>query len=622
MDKLQNKLCLAFQKITTNVFFREIKVIGQENIPQDAPVIICGNHSNQFIDALLMGATAGRKVNFIMAAASMRRPIHGSIGKFLGCIPVERPRDLAKPGKGTIISAKSGVLIGKETEFKTQCHKNTQIIVGFIKDQLRVTEVISDTELHYTTDIDEGDHENLNEKYRICPDIDQSDLFGSVWKSLNKKQCIGIFPEGISHDSPNFMPLKAGVCIMALGAMQKFRQKVYIVPCGLNYFKGHRFRSKVTIQYGQPFEIPFELADLYKNNKREAITTLLLEIQNRLRSVVYTASTSAELQAIITAKHLYLQSFKKKLSTQEECQLINRINETYRSLQTHPDMIILVNQLKDYNSIMTRLKLTDQETVADYQDGFFKSFLAILYSILHILISSLLAFPGLILNGPIGLVLRYLAESARKKEAIGWPSPCLDIVASYKVSFGLVIVPVTFWLYYLVFFFFLKNFIFSADQIQLIYSIEILFILLYPVYAYLMLRLFDDIKKHFKAIRARVVFLHKNIELAQQEKDIQNKIKDMVNVYCKAHEENYDENKIITDDNQNGDADLSKQLLGRREKFIFRLQKIKQVFSQPIKKIAHKLQSKIYSESTMQDIYRYLDVNKSQNSSSEHETDD
>lgn len=28
-----------------------------------------------------------------------------------------------------------------------------------------------------------------------------------------------IYKKGISHDSPDFMPMKAGVCIMALGAM-------------------------------------------------------------------------------------------------------------------------------------------------------------------------------------------------------------------------------------------------------------------------------------------------------------------------------------------------------------------------------------------------------------------
>jgi 1-acyl-sn-glycerol-3-phosphate acyltransferase len=33
-----------------NVFFKEIKVIGTENIPKNETVIFCGNHANQFID--------------------------------------------------------------------------------------------------------------------------------------------------------------------------------------------------------------------------------------------------------------------------------------------------------------------------------------------------------------------------------------------------------------------------------------------------------------------------------------------------------------------------------------------------------------------------------------------
>lgn len=33
-----------------NVFFKEIKVIGIENIPKDETVIFCGNHANQYID--------------------------------------------------------------------------------------------------------------------------------------------------------------------------------------------------------------------------------------------------------------------------------------------------------------------------------------------------------------------------------------------------------------------------------------------------------------------------------------------------------------------------------------------------------------------------------------------
>lgn len=75
-------------------------------------------------------------------------------------------------------------------------------------------------------------------------------MYEGVWKSLNENKCIGIFPEGGSHDRTDLLPLKAGICIMALGAMQKYGKKVKIVACGLNYFKGHKFRSKVVMEFG------------------------------------------------------------------------------------------------------------------------------------------------------------------------------------------------------------------------------------------------------------------------------------------------------------------------------------------------------------------------------------
>jgi len=36
------------------------------------------------------------------------------------------------------------------------------------------------------------------------------------------------------------LPLKAGVCIMALGAMTKNCKPIRIVPCGFNYFEVKR----------------------------------------------------------------------------------------------------------------------------------------------------------------------------------------------------------------------------------------------------------------------------------------------------------------------------------------------------------------------------------------------
>ncbi len=44
-------------------------------------------------------------------------------------------------------------------------------------------------------------------------------MYQQVWSGLNEGKCIGIFPEGGSHDQMDLLPLKAGICIMALGAL-------------------------------------------------------------------------------------------------------------------------------------------------------------------------------------------------------------------------------------------------------------------------------------------------------------------------------------------------------------------------------------------------------------------
>ena len=62
-------------------------------------------------------------------------------------------------------------------------------------------------------------------------------MFDDVWKGLSRGVCIGIFPEGGSHDRPDLLPMKAGISIMALGAMATYKCDVKIVPCGLHYFR-------------------------------------------------------------------------------------------------------------------------------------------------------------------------------------------------------------------------------------------------------------------------------------------------------------------------------------------------------------------------------------------------
>lgn len=58
-----------------------------------------------------------REVSFIMAAKSVRRRVIGDLAKMIHVVPVERPQDLAKPGKGKILAIVNSILKVKTKNF-------------------------------------------------------------------------------------------------------------------------------------------------------------------------------------------------------------------------------------------------------------------------------------------------------------------------------------------------------------------------------------------------------------------------------------------------------------------------------------------------------------------------
>ena len=100
-----------------------------------------------------------------------------------------------------------------------------------------------------------------------------------MYTALHKGRCIGIYPEGGSHDRLELLPLKAGICIMALGTMEKYNVPVKLVPCGFNYYNPHKFRSKAILEFGPAYEVPMEMVELYRKDKKKAISILLSNLE-------------------------------------------------------------------------------------------------------------------------------------------------------------------------------------------------------------------------------------------------------------------------------------------------------------------------------------------------------
>lgn len=74
----------AYCVYTTNLFFREIEVINEDNVPREGPTIVYGNHNNQFVDGM---------VHFIIILSS--------------CVPISKGKSissllLSRSGEGSL----------------------------------------------------------------------------------------------------------------------------------------------------------------------------------------------------------------------------------------------------------------------------------------------------------------------------------------------------------------------------------------------------------------------------------------------------------------------------------------------------------------------------------------
>jgi len=66
---------------------------------------------------------------------------------------------------------------------------------------------------------------------------------------------------------------------MALGALAEDPNcGLKIIPCGMNYFHAHKFRSRAVVEFGTPVEVPPELVEKYKNGERREAVAAVLEM--------------------------------------------------------------------------------------------------------------------------------------------------------------------------------------------------------------------------------------------------------------------------------------------------------------------------------------------------------
>ncbi len=113
-----------------------------------------------------------------------------------------------------------------------------------------------------------------------------SESFERVYQALVDKKVIMIFSEGKTDIRKRLLNIQKGTARLAFGAWEeKGVEDLEVLPIGVNYADGTRFRSDVMVQIGDPIPVKPYLAQ-YEDNKVDAIKTLTQDIQEAMMPLV------------------------------------------------------------------------------------------------------------------------------------------------------------------------------------------------------------------------------------------------------------------------------------------------------------------------------------------------
>ncbi|KAI8145818.1 hypothetical protein BJV82DRAFT_602366 [Fennellomyces sp. T-0311] len=457
-------LALWIFNLILDIFFREVRPRGAHRIPKDGPVIfVVAPHANQFVDPIILMRECDRRTSMLIAEKSMHQKAIGTFARMIHAIPVIRAQDLAYPGKGRIqlLNRKSEPLriTGIDTQFTAQLHPRDSITLPKNSGRAEVIEVLSDTELIIKKEFKDLKAlelltSNEGSTYKCMPHVEQDSVYRCVHDELNKGQCITIFPEGGSHDRAELLPLKAGVTLMALGAMAKFPGlDVKIVPVGLNYFHAHRFRSRAVIEFGNPITISEDLVEKFKlggDPKREACGKLLDTIYGALKAVTVNAGSFETLMLIQAARRLYKPAYRK-MHISQVVDLNRRFLIGYNVFKDDPKVIELQQRVLAYNQMIKYHGIKDHQ-VSKTDLGGRRTVALLLKRILILTLLTLWAFPGAILNLPVVIVAKIISQKKAIAAVKGSTVKIAgrDILATWKILVGLVLLPALYAFYSLI----------------------------------------------------------------------------------------------------------------------------------------------------------------------------
>ncbi|MCJ1341192.1 hypothetical protein MMC09_006488 [Bachmanniomyces sp. S44760] len=595
-------LVLWIFSIIVDLFFREVHPRGSWKIPRKGPVLfVAAPHANQFVDPLILmrviRTEAHRRFAILTAEKSMKRKFIGFMSRIMGSIPVGRALDSAKPGNGRIYlpdPVNDPTLIrGVGTQFDQEAEKGGMIVLPTVNGTSASSEILEikgpeeirlkkemkgadpTKQLTGRTDINEDgqfmngsggkDHDVEagfeGTTYKTAPKVDQTKVYDAVFSRLNVGGCVCIFPEGGSHDRTELLPLKAGVAIMALGSLAANPDSgLKIVPCGMNYFHAHKFRSRAVVEFGAPIDIPKELVEMYKAGERREATRQLLEmIYQALVAVTVTSPDYDTLMLIQAVRRLYNPK-GKKLPLPMVVELNRRLVKGYTHYKDDPRVMKLKKSVMEYNKKLWLLGVRDHQ-VEYAKFSIFKVVFTLVYRFFKLVVLAIGTLPGTVLFAPVFIASKIISIK-KSREALAASTVKLqgrDVIATWKLLVAMAFAPLlnafytimlTYWTYRNR----IQGYIPEWVPLWMIVAFGLIF---FPSITFAALRFGETGMDIFKSLRPLVLSLNPTSantlhKLREERKRLSAEVTDVINTLGPEMFPDFDNARIIADPFRDG----------------------------------------------------------------------
>ncbi|CAK4034877.1 related to glycerol-3-phosphate O-acyltransferase (formerly described as CTR1 suppressor) [Lecanosticta acicola] len=579
--------------VVVDLFFREIHPRSSWKIPKKGPVIfVAAPHANQFVDPLILMRVvrqdAHRRIAFLVAEKSMRRKFIGFAASLVGSVPVGRALDLKKPAPGKIYlpdpEGNPTLIRGNGVNFKSEQFQVGGLVVlpsvNNAAANAEIEEIVSGDELRLKKpfkgdvaykqltgkpveesngDLANGDADPKSfegTKFQVAPHVDQGKVYEAVFERVKSGGCIGIFPEGGSHDRTELLPLKAGLAIMALGALAEDPNcGVTVVPVGMNYFHAHKFRSRAVIEFGSPIEIEPHLVEMYKHgSKRDAVGKVLQTVYDRLSAVTVQAPDYDTLMLIQAVRRLYNPK-GKKMPLPFVIELNRRLIKGYQTYKNDPRIVHLRKEVLDYNRQLFQMNIRDHQISYAQYPWYWVVFLLV-YRTLKLMLLLLVSLPGAILFSPV-FILGKIISRQKAKEALAASTvkvKARDVVATWKILVSLALAPALdiFYTSILVSWTWHNRIRGWVPQLLPLWLVASCGLFFFPAICFGALRFGEIGMDIFKSLRPLFMSIHPTqsntlVKLRKKRAWLQERINDIINELGPELFPDFDQNRIVND---------------------------------------------------------------------------